>query len=145
MQSYSVQAQSSAEPAVIYAMLLDGPAWPDWMEVDRVIIERAATEASGEVRQIVSGRHVSFERVVGLETDRRFTYVNESPPFSFYLGEIILARPEDRQTSITWSASFSTRPALLAWPMKLYLRRFMQRTVNSLAREAEKAANGHRG
>jgi hypothetical protein len=47
VQSYAVQARSAAEPAIIYAMLLDAPSWPGWMAIDSIEVEKAATATQG--------------------------------------------------------------------------------------------------
>lgn len=137
MQSYAVQAWSAADAATIYAMLLDAPNWSSWMAIDSIEVEKSATATTGELRRVTSGGHVSREQVVALEKDRSFSYVVESKMFTSYLGEVSLTPLVSGGTLIEWKANFRVRTPIIAWPFKLYLERFMRRTVNKLARAAE--------
>lgn len=140
MQRYHVRARSNAGASTIYAMLLDGLGWPRWMAVGTVEIEHAVDGQVGEVRRFATGRHVSIERIVALEPNRRFAYTVESALFTDYLGEIELTPVAGGGTLIDWRATFSMRRALFAWPMKLFLARFMRRSARKLAQLAEASA-----
>ena len=150
MQSYSVTAHSSADPSIVYGLLLDGKTWPSWMGVDAVDTKRKDGEnrspgdadTVGDVRRIQTGRYVNYEQIVELVPERKFSYVILDGMLHDYRGDVTLAPLFNGGTKIEWQGSFRMSIPGAAWLMRLYLSRFMQRAVSGLARHAAAAAHG---
>ncbi len=144
MQKYSVTAQSSAGPAIVYGLLLNGQTWPAWMGVDSVETQRKNPDARsphgadgvGDVRRIQTGKYVNHEEIVQLVPNSKFSYVILDGMLHDYKGDVTLTAVAGGGTKIEWTGSFRMSVPGAAWFMKLYLTRFMQRAVSRLARQA---------
>jgi hypothetical protein len=145
MQRYEVMATSKARPCTVYALLLDGRSWPEWMGVDAVDVEptssvdgsTAAVSRIGQIRLIRTNRYVSREQIVELIPDRKFSYIVLDGMLHDYRGDVTLTSSPKGGTEIRWCGVFRMSFPLAGWLMKLYLSRFMQRGVDKLARYAE--------
>jgi hypothetical protein len=142
-ERYAVDVSSSAPPEVVFAVLVDAPAWSTWVPlVSRSTYERQGDPAPhgvGAVRRLGARLGpVSREQVVAFEEPTRFAYELRSGPLPLrgYRSEVRL-RPEGQGTHISWSGSFTTRvPGLGA-----VMRRLMARYAEALAAEAERVAS----
>jgi len=145
MQKYEVMGTSKALPSIVYALLVDGRSWSEWMGVDAVDIEpsssvdgsAAAVSRVGEIRLVRTNQYVSREQIVELIPDRKFSYIVLDGMLHDYRGDVALTSSPEGGTEICWRGVFRMSFPLAGWFMQLYLARFMQRAVNKLARYAE--------
>ncbi|GAA1441180.1 SRPBCC family protein [Nocardiopsis tropica] len=87
----------------------------------------------GDTRAFRTGSIVVRERIVELETDRRFVYEALDGPFRSYRGTVEL-RPEGTGgTAVTWSAVFEPRLRFSGPFWRWYMTRFMQGMADGLA------------
>ena len=149
MQRYSVTARSSADPSLVYKLLMDGQTWPAWMGVDSVATQHKdpGTRSSqdpervGEVRRIQTGKYVNHEEITQLIPNSRFSYSILDGMLHDYKGDVALTALPGGGTKIEWTGVFRMSIPGAAWLMKLYLTRFMQRAVKNLARQAAAPAS----
>jgi hypothetical protein len=147
MQKYSVTAQSSADPSIVYGLLIDGRTWPSWMGVDSVETQhkdpgmRSPNDPDrvGDIRKIKTGKYVNHEEIVQLVPNRKFSYIILDGMLQEYKGDVTLTTLAEGGTKIEWTGTFHMSIPGTGWLMKLYLTRFMQRAVGNLARQATEA------
>jgi hypothetical protein len=144
MRSYDVYAVTTASPAVVYGLLLDGATWPDWSQIDTYSWEpdqgttkSATIEASG-VRIFRTGHNVTRERVTSVSRDRMMTYeiVQGNWFLQNYKGQIDLKPDGKSGTRIRWRAQWKTPLPWVGFLMERYMRKFQQEMVNGLAQFA---------
>jgi len=100
----------------------------------------------GEIRRFRSGRVTSRERVVALEPPRRFAYEFLSGlPIRDYRAEVTLAPTAEAGTAIRWRSSFRAKIPGTGWVLRRSLTRFIAKTAEGLAREAEQRTHGGMG
>lgn len=130
-----VSAHTSAPPSVVFARLADAQTWPRWSPIERAVVESPGREGVlGEVRRFETGRVTSREEVVEVAPDRRLSYILLSGlPLADYRADIDL-KPEAGGTLITWRSSFRATQPGSGWLYKLFLKRFLRRMVEGLAR-----------
>jgi hypothetical protein len=141
MRSYDVCAVTTASPAVVYGLLLDGATWPEWSQIDtygwepdRGSIESPTVETSG-VRIFRTGHNVTRERVTAVSRDRMMAYeiVQGSWLLRNYEGQIDLEPDGESGTRIRWRAQWKTPLPWVGFLMERYMRQFQQEMVNGLA------------
>lgn len=141
MRSYDVHAVTTAGPAVVYRLLLDGATWPEWSRIetygwepDRGSTTSPTGETSG-VRIFRTGRNVTRERVTAVSRDRMMAYEIEQGNWLLqnYEGRIDLEPDEGSGTRIRWRAQWTTPLPWVGFLMERYLRQFQQEMVNGLA------------
>ena len=65
MQSYDVQAVSSAPPSVVWLALLDSASWTSWTPMDELVTAKSTSGVAevGTLRTFCTGSVVTTERV----------------------------------------------------------------------------------
>jgi hypothetical protein len=130
-----VRVPTTAEPATIYALLLDGSTWPTWSSLDSFEMVRGADGELGAVRLFLTGKHRSYEELVELVPNRRLSYALVAPhnlPFKTYRADVDIAGG-----TIRWHSQFTMKRAGTAWLTKLLFGRFIKSTAKGLAARAE--------
>jgi len=136
-----VEASSSAASERVWALLADVGSWPTWAPFDDAQVESG--QGVGEIRRFRSGRVTSRERVVALEPPRRFAYEFLSGlPIRDYQAEVTLAPTAEAGTAIRWRSSFRAKIPGTGWVLRRNLTKFIAKTAEGLAREAEQRAHG---
>ena len=135
MQEIDVRTGSSAPPERIWALLADARTWPRWAPFDEAAVEDG--EGLGELRRFRTGRRVTRERLTGFDPPRRLEYELVSGiPIRDYRAEVTLT-PEADGTAIRWHSRFRSKIPGTGALARRGLERFIQRTAEGLAREAE--------
>jgi Polyketide cyclase / dehydrase and lipid transport len=143
--SYQVEQLSSADPVVVYDVLMDVERWPDWMPtVSAASWERRGASETGEggIRRVRMGGLIVREQIVSGARPHHQTYAALLPGFS-PIKDIrsdirIDARPNG--CLITWAATFAARIPGLGIPVRFGMRSLIARVAAALAREAERMA-----
>jgi uncharacterized protein YndB with AHSA1/START domain len=136
-----VEARSAAPPEAVWALLADVRTWPEWAPFDSAQVESG--QGVGEVRWMRSGRVNSRERVVALEPPHRFVYEFLSGlPIRHYRAEVTLDAAPEGGTTIRWHSTFRAKVPGAGWLMRASLTRFIRKTSDGLAREAEGRTTG---
>jgi Polyketide cyclase / dehydrase and lipid transport len=132
-------AITTADPATVYGMLLDGPGWTRWSPIDSVELENGA-EGVGQVRVLTSGRVTGRDTVDELIPERRFAYRNESEqiPVRNYRGVVDL-QPADGGTAITWTSTFDPKYPGTGWLVRRGLEKFIGEMTDGLAQGSSNA------
>ena len=142
--SCRVEQLSSAEPAVIYDVLMDIERWPEWMPtVTTVSWERlgAPDTGIGGVRRVRSGITVAHDRVVDGSRPHHHVYTASLPrfwPLKDFRGEV---RLEDHPEGclIIWTVTCTARYSALRKSAQSTVDSTYKRIAAALAREAERA------
>lgn len=142
MQSYDVIAESAAQPATVWTLLLDPHSWPEWAPLDALEpalsqgLSPAGRDGVGAIRAFRTGKVVTKERVTALDPVRRFAYEGvENPQMADYRAAIELQEIPGGGTRIRWHGTYLARRGM-RWFFQWYLRRFMQAMANGLAEYA---------
>jgi uncharacterized protein YndB with AHSA1/START domain len=130
---------TTADPAAVYALLLDGSSWPSWSPIDSVELEGDGADGHvGTVRVLRSGKVTGRDTIAELVPDRRFAYTHESSlPVKDYRGEIDL-QPADGGTSIRWVSTFRPKFPGTGPLVKRGLGKFIASMTEGLAQGAAK-------
>lgn len=143
MKTYDVHAVTTAAPAVVYRLLLDGATWPSWSKVDAYRWEPDATPSSSTttgtagLRVFRTGRNETRERITSTAPDRMMAYKIEQGHWLLrnYQGRIDLVA-EGEGTRIRWRAQWGSPLPWLGFFMERFMRHFQQEMVNGLAQFA---------
>ena len=147
--SFSVSAWSSAPPAAVYDLLRDGATCPQWSPIGSFRLEREGRdggESLGAIRVFRTATVSSREEIIGFEPGRSFSYSALSGmPIRSHRADVELTA-RDGGTAITWREDFVAVKwagevgggPLIGW----FLRGFVQRCVDGLARHATSANHG---
>lgn len=141
MSGYQVHAVSSAPPARVYELLLDGSTWPSWSAIDSFRSEGATSGGrSGDVRVFTTGKNVSRERITAAEQNRSMSYemISGSWLLQGYHGRIDLLPTSDGGTRIEWRATWRAPLPGAGLLMERYLGGFQQQMVDGLAQFAQR-------
>jgi hypothetical protein len=137
--TFSVSAWSSAPPGAVYDLLRAGATWPEWSPIGAFRLEREGRdggESLGAIRVFTTGTVASREELVGLEPRRSFSYSSLSGlPIRAHRADVELSG-SDGGTAITWREDFWVKLPGTGWLLERYLRRFVQRCSDGLARHA---------
>jgi hypothetical protein len=137
------QATTAADPDTVYAMLADGPSWPEWSPIDAYELERPGNgepEGVGAVRVLRNGRVTGRDTIAELVPGRRFAYTHVSSlPVRDYRGEVDL-EPGPDGTVIHWRASFEPTIPLTGAFLRRALSRFLRQMTDGLAAGAARRA-----
>lgn len=132
-------ATTTADPAAVYGLLIDGASWPTWSPIDSVELEGDGTDGHvGTVRVLRSGKVTGRDTIAELVPGRRFAYTHESSlPVKNYRGEIDLT-PIDGGTSIRWVSTFEPKVPGTGGLVKRGLRKFIAEMTDGLAAGADR-------
>jgi uncharacterized protein YndB with AHSA1/START domain len=137
VQEIDVNWRSAAPPERVWALLADARSWPRWAPFDEAAVEEG--EGLGELRRFQTGRGTTRERVIGFDPPRRFQYELVSGiPIRDYRAEVTLT-PDGDGTAIRWHSHFRAKIPGTGGLVRRRLERFIERTAQGLAREAEAA------
>ena len=126
----------------VFAFVADGENGMQWRS-GVLDLKRESGQGVGEIRRFRSGRVTSRERVVALEPPRRFAYEFLSGlPIRDYQAEVTLAPTAEAGTAIRWRSSFRAKIPGTGWVLRRNLTKFIAKTAEGLAREAEQRAHG---
>lgn len=145
--TFSVSAWSSAPPGAVYDLLRDGATWPVWSPLGSFRLEREGRdggESLGAIRVFRTATVSSREEIVGFEPGRSFSYSALSGmPIRSHRADVELTG-RDPGTAITWREDFVAKRPGTAWLIERFLRGFVQRCVDGLARHASSVQPGDR-
>ncbi len=134
--SFSVQAESPANPEAVYSLLSEGATWPTWSPIGAFSLERPGVEggeSEGAIRVFKTGTVRSREELVDLRPGEALSYTALSGlPMREHLARVEL-RAEERGTLITWHERFEPKHRGTGWALRWFLRRFVQRCADGLA------------
>jgi len=126
-----VAVRSTADPATIHALLVDGASWPTWSPLGSFHLEQP-----GDIRVFRTGRTTSREEVVEVVPGRRFSYALLSGlPLRGYRADVDL-EPDSTGTVIHWRSSFRPKVPGTGWLYRLALATFIRRCARGLAAHA---------
>lgn len=139
------RATTTAEPAIVYALLRDGAGWPTWSPIESFELERQGVgepEGVGAVRVFRSGRVTGRDEIVELVPNRRFSYTHTSSlPIRNYRADVDL-EPTSGGTAIRWVSRFEPKVPGTGWLVRRALSGFVARLTHGLADHATAAADG---
>jgi hypothetical protein len=137
--TFTVSAWSAAPPAVIYDLLCSGATWPQWSPIGSFRLEREGRdggESLGAIRVFTTNGVHSREELVGFEPGRSFSYSALSGlPIRDHRADVTLTE-RDGGTVIDWHEDFRAKVPGTGWLHDWFLRRFVQRCADGLARHA---------
>jgi uncharacterized protein YndB with AHSA1/START domain len=137
VQEIDVRVGSGAPAERIWELLADARSWPRWAPFDEATVEDG--EGLGELRRFRTGRRVTRERLTGFDPPRRLEYELVSGiPIRDYRAEVTLT-PDGDGTAIRWHSRFRPKIPGTGALARRGLERFIRRTAEGLAREAEQA------
>ena len=134
-----VRVPTTADPKVLYQLLLDGSTWPEWSSLDSFEMIRGNDGELGAVRLFRTGKNRSYEELVALVPDRQLSYQLVPPhnlPFRTYRADV-----EIHGGTVRWHSTFEPKRRGTGWLIKLVFRPFLKRTARGLAARAESMAN----
>ena len=141
-KSYDITARSSASPAVVFAVLVDGPGWKRWTSLGHATYEDEGTPAPhgvGAIRLFGAGfGPKSREQVVEYEPDHHFAYISLSGPLPMkdYRADVRLRADANGGTVISWKGSFRSAVPGMGW----FIARMVNGFARGLVRESERLA-----
>ncbi|MFK0244115.1 SRPBCC family protein [Amycolatopsis azurea] len=142
VRSYDVLAESTAPPAVVWALLLDPRTWPAWSGNGELDASRSARlsphgrDEVGATRAFKAGRSVIRERITGLTPERRFAYETvESSQLADHQATVDLHEIPGGGTRIRWQGTYSVRGMGLR-SSERQVQRAMTKTATGLAEYA---------
>jgi hypothetical protein len=150
MRTIDLSARTDADPATVYAVLLDGERWPEWTPIDAVALEPPAgpgappAQGVGDVRVLRIGRFPSRQRVVALRPDARFEYAEPGPAFREYRASVDLTPEPAGGTAIRWHAAFAPRVPGTGWLLERVTRRFLGQMLAGLTAHAARLSAARR-
>jgi polyketide cyclase/dehydrase/lipid transport protein len=138
-------ATTSADPAIVYALLRDGAGWPSWSPIDSFALERPGVdepEGIGALRRFRKGRITGHDQIVELVAGRRFSYTHTSSlPVRDYRGDVDL-EPLAGGTAIRWAVAFDPKLPGTGRLLRRALDGFVEQLTDGLARRADAVAGG---
>jgi hypothetical protein len=141
---FSATAWSAAPPAVVYELLCSGATWPQWSPIGSFRLEREGRdggESLGAIRVFTTGTVHSREELVGFEPGRSLRYSALSGlPIRDHRADVTLAE-RDGGTVIDWHEDFRAKVTGTGWLYRRFLRWFVQRCADGLARHAASLAD----
>jgi hypothetical protein len=142
-QQIEALAWTAASPAEVYRFLRSGATWPRWSPLDSFELERESVhggEGIGAIRIFRTGRATSYEEIVELQPDRRFSYaLLRGLPLRAYRADVDL-EPRDGGTAIRWHSTFQAKLPGTGGIFRRFLGGFIQRCADGLAAYATEAS-----
>lgn len=145
-KSYDITVRSSATPAVVFAIVVDGPGWTGWTSLGHASYEVQGTPAPhgvGAIRVFGAGFGPrSREQVVVYEPEHHFAYISLSGPLPMkdYRADVRLSSDPDGGTVISWKGSFRSWMPGMGW----FITRMVSGFAKGLVRESERVAANKR-
>jgi len=141
--TFAVQASTRASAAEVYRLLRDGATWPTWSPLGSFRLEREGREggeSDGAIRVFRTGTVRSREELVDLCPDRSLSYIALSGlPLRAHRADVELTAHDDG-TTITWREAFEPKIPGTGRFLRMFLRRFIQRSADGLASYAPTAS-----
>jgi len=143
-QSFSLSLTTSAKAADLYALLADVPAWVSWAPlVSHATFVRQGTPdptGAGAVRRVGGLGVISVdEEILEAVPGRKQRYTaTRGLPVSAYDATVEFDDAEGR-TRLTWTSTFTAKPAVLGPVLKVLLRAAIGRLARGLVVAAESA------
>jgi hypothetical protein len=138
-EDFTVSATTPATPEAVFSLVCDGASWPTWSPIGSFRLERsdeAGGEGVGAIRVFSTGTVRSREEIIEVTEGVRFSYVALSGlPMRHHRADIEL-RSADGTTTVSWHEAFEPRWPATGRVMSRLLRRFVQRSVDGLAKES---------
>ena len=134
-----VRVPTTADPRVLYRLLLDGSTWPEWSSLDSFEMISGTDGELGAVRLFRTGKNRSYEELVALVPDRQLSYQLVAPhnlPFRTYRADV-----EIHGGTVRWHSTFEPKRRGTGWLIKLVFTPFLKRTAKGLAARAESMAS----
>ncbi|HVV11216.1 SRPBCC family protein [Amycolatopsis sp.] len=112
--SFEVVRTSSAPPAKLFALEVDGAHWSDWAKplVPQSSWQRWADPVGGvgAIRRVGLFPVLMFEETLEYEQDRRHVYtLARSAPVNDYRSEVLFTPTADGGTELRWRGSFTEK------------------------------------
>jgi len=137
--TFSVSARTTATPEVVYRLLATGVTWPEWSPIGSFRLGREGSgggETVGAIRVFKTGTVTSREELLELRPLQGISYSALSGlPIRAHRADVEIER-SDRSTAIEWREDFETKYPGTAWLVEHFLRHFVQRCADGLARHA---------
>jgi Polyketide cyclase / dehydrase and lipid transport len=136
LQVVEHELTTTASPATVYALLLDGSTWPEWSPIgsfELIAPGDGSPEGVGAVRVFHTGRIHSKERVVIAQPNQAFAYELLSGLAVRDYRAVVTLRSTDGGTLIHWRSTFKAKIPGTGWIYQRQLSAFIGRTVNGLA------------
>lgn len=146
IRTIDARAETSAEPATVWALLADSSTWPSWTPIESFEIERAAEpDGTGEIRTFTTGRVTVREQIVVCERERRLSYVLLAGlAVRDYRADIGLSAGGG-STQIDWHTAFSAKVPGSGWLYRRALEKATRAFVEGLVARAEFNEGGGNG
>jgi hypothetical protein len=136
LQVVEHELTTTASPATVYALLLDGSTWPEWSPIgsfELITPGDGTPEGVGAVRVFHTGRIHSKERVVIAQPNQAFAYELLSGLAVRDYRAVVTLRPSGGGTLIHWRSTFKAKVPGTGWIYQRQLSAFIGRIVNGLA------------
>src|ERR1043166_7121475 len=139
-QSYVIEANATAPPEVVFALLADGAGWKAWAGP---FIQESSWERTGDppggvgaIRRLGWRRFASREEIVAYDPPRHLAYTMLSgQPVRNYRADVELTA-HDGGTHIRWSATFTPLLPGTGPLLRVYLRAIVGGFARRLATPA---------
>jgi hypothetical protein len=137
---FAVTARSTAGRAAVYELVRAGATWPAWSPIGSFTLARPAPDGSegvGAVRVFRTGLVRSREELIEIVPGRSLSYrAVAGLPLRGHRADVELEDDEGGGTRIVWRERFRTAWPGTAAPLRWFLRAFVQRCADGLARHA---------
>lgn len=131
------EAETSASPARVFALLKDGSTWPQWSLFDSYELERPGQIdplGVGSVRVFATRVSKTREEVVELVPNRRLSYTLLSGlPFVGYRADVDLEPRPGGGTLIRWCSRFRVKHFGVGWFWAWFMKRTLTTVTTQLA------------
>lgn len=148
MPRYDVRSHTPAPVDMVWKLLQDGRAWPQWSSsLEELVLERSSgldpegRDGPGAVWAFRTGRIVTGERLVAVEPPNHLVYEDAfNLALRDYEAHIRLSTTEGGGTSIHWAGRYRMKPPA-GWFLPLMMPRTMQRLADDVAARATQLFN----
>jgi uncharacterized protein YndB with AHSA1/START domain len=131
------EAQTSAGPARVFALLKDGSTWTEWSMFSSYALERPGPIdplGVGSVRVFATRISKTREEVVEIVPDQRLSYTLLSGlPFVGYRADVELEPRAGGGTLIRWSSRFRVKRFGTGWFWSWIMKRSLRTVAGQLA------------
>lgn len=138
---FAVTSRTRATREAVYELVRAGATWPAWSPIGSFTLARPAPdggEGVGAVRVFRTGLVRSREEVVQIVPGRSLSYrAVAGLPLRDHRADVELEDDGDGGTLIVWRERFRAAWPGTAAPLRWFLRSFVQRCADGLARHAE--------